>query len=152
MKNDEHNIFSAIKWIFNFQIPGGTTAAIAATQKVTATNERFCGRFLGSEATVTLPVSLCSKSAVFLSITVNCKINLKFYTYKSVILSILAASVPYTVGVSFDDIEYHKTVADGKADGSEQMVAPGNNLYPRLIIVLSEVYFQYLLQIVIIIN
>jgi len=74
VKNDEHNIFSAIKWIFNFQIPGGTTAAIAATQKVVgAGNERFCGRFLGSEATVTLPVSLCSKSAVFLSITVNCK-------------------------------------------------------------------------------
>lgn len=77
-------------------IPGGTTAAIAATQKVVgAGNERFCGRFLGSEATVTLPVSLCT------------------------------ATVPYVVGVSFDDIEYHKTVADGKADGSEQMVAPG---------------------------
>ena len=61
-------------------------------------------------------------------------------TYNSFILSILAATVPYTIGVSFDDIEYHKTVADGKADGSEQMVAPGKYLYPRLIIVLSEVY------------
>ena len=57
-----------------------------------------------------------------------------------------------TIGVSFDDIEYHKTVADGKADGSEQMVAPGKYLYPRLIILLSKGSFQYLLQIVIIIG
>ena len=72
--------------------------------------------------------------------TATSKINSYLSTYNSFILSILAATVPYTIGVSFDDIEYHKTVADGKADGSEQMVAPGKYLYPRLIILLSEVY------------
>merc|ERR1711953_379247 len=76
-------------------IPGGTTAAIAQTTTV-ATNDRFCGRYLGTLATV-----------------------------QASVVSVCTASVPYTIGVHMDDIEEHAAIDKGNTGGSEQAVAPG---------------------------
>lgn len=78
-------------------IPGGTSAAIAATT-TTATNERFCGRILSTanadtEANQANTVSVCT------------------------------ATVPYTVSVNFDDIEKDTDIDEGK--NTEQVLPPG---------------------------
>ena len=124
---------------FDTQIPGGTTAAIAQTT-TTAVNDRFCGRYLGTEATVQANVaSVCSKyidSSYFqlLQSTVGSKKVNHILPYVNLISSFLAASVPYTIGVHMDDIEEHAAIDKGNTGGSEQVVAPGKYLYQRILI------------------
>jgi len=79
-------------------IPGGTIEATAKTGTATGIDERYCGRYLGTEATVQANAAT---------------------------VSVCTASVPYTIGVHMDDIEYHKGRDKGDAEGTEQAVAPG---------------------------
>ena len=76
-------------------------------------------------------MSVCSKfiERIYFNFCGQLLVVKKNKSYPSIcnsfISSFLAASVPYTIGVHMDDIEYHKGRDKGDAEGTEQAVAPG---------------------------